>query len=311
MSNSLAIARMERPRSLACCTAFHRTLCRGVGFLRGDAGGLRTLPSPFNVALSASMTPRDAKLSLGWLPTPLTLRSRPGAYRRGPLEARRTPGCGGASCVGIARPRYCTRPTRSSTRPSATFSPAPRRPGRCAGRPDGSPPAVLMQPEAFFPVRRGVGLRRARPAEGVSLLLHLGYAAAGRGHAGAAPDGRPVRAQGAQGEGRPLPPTCGPRFGLQGFGGEADAGVRGEGLPGPVRIAGRGAPQGDAAVAARPRPVLWRGRLAKVAVGACPTATRPSSRPGFFRAHPPSLSGHPSGGGALLDNGGPDGPCLE
>ena len=53
MPNSLAIARMERPRSLACCTAFHRTLCRGVGFLRGDAGGLRTLPSPFNVALSA------------------------------------------------------------------------------------------------------------------------------------------------------------------------------------------------------------------------------------------------------------------
>ena len=45
MPNSLAIARMERPRSLACCTAFHRTLCRGVGFLRGDAGGLRTLPS--------------------------------------------------------------------------------------------------------------------------------------------------------------------------------------------------------------------------------------------------------------------------
>ena len=44
MPNSLAIARMERPRSLACCTAFHRTLCRGVGFLRGDAGGLRTLP---------------------------------------------------------------------------------------------------------------------------------------------------------------------------------------------------------------------------------------------------------------------------
>ena len=50
MPNSLAIARMERPRSLACCTAFHRTLCRGVGFLRGDAGGLRTLPPPFNVA---------------------------------------------------------------------------------------------------------------------------------------------------------------------------------------------------------------------------------------------------------------------
>ena len=68
MPNSLAIARMERPRSLACCTAFHRTLCRGVGFLRGDAGGLRTLPPPCNVALSASMTPRDAKLSLGWLP---------------------------------------------------------------------------------------------------------------------------------------------------------------------------------------------------------------------------------------------------
>ena len=133
MFNSLAIARMERPRSLACCTAFHRTLCRGVGFLRGDAGGLRTLPSPFNVALSASMTPRDAKLSLGWLPTPLTLRSRPGPYRRGPLEARRTPGRGGASCVGIARPRYCTRPTRSSTRPSATFSPAPRRPGGVQG----------------------------------------------------------------------------------------------------------------------------------------------------------------------------------
>ena len=67
MPNSLAIARMERPRSLACCTAFHRTLCRGVGFLRGDAGGLRTLPPPFNVALSASMASRDAKLSLGWL----------------------------------------------------------------------------------------------------------------------------------------------------------------------------------------------------------------------------------------------------
>ena len=109
MPNSLAIARMERPRSLACCTAFHRTLCRGVGFLRGDAGGLRTLPPPFNVALSASMASRDAKLSLGWLPTPLTLRSRPGPYRRGPLEARRTPGRGGASCVGIVRPWYCTR----------------------------------------------------------------------------------------------------------------------------------------------------------------------------------------------------------
>ena len=78
MPNSLAIARMERPRSLACCTAFHRTLYRGVGFLRGDAGGLRNLPPPFNVALSASMASRDAKLSLGWLPTPLTLRSRPG-----------------------------------------------------------------------------------------------------------------------------------------------------------------------------------------------------------------------------------------
>ena len=100
MPNSLAIARMERPRSLACCTAFHRTLCRGVGFLRGDAGGLRTLPSPFNVALSASMTPRDARLSLGWLPTPLTVRPRPGPYRRGPLEARRTPGRGGASLCG-------------------------------------------------------------------------------------------------------------------------------------------------------------------------------------------------------------------
>ena len=107
MSNSLAIARMERPRSLACCTAFHRTLCHGVGFLRGDAGGLRTLPSPFNVALSASMTPRDAKLSLGWLPTPLTLRSR--ARRRllcgdraasdfRALVAKRTPGFGARNC---------------------------------------------------------------------------------------------------------------------------------------------------------------------------------------------------------------------
>ena len=103
MPNSLAIARMERPRSLACRTAFHRTLCRGVGFLRGDAGGLRTLPSPVNVALSASMTPRDAKLSLGWLPTPLTLRSGSSPYGRGPLEARRTPGRGGASCVVTAR----------------------------------------------------------------------------------------------------------------------------------------------------------------------------------------------------------------
>ena len=83
MPNSLAIARMERPRSLACCTAFHRTLCRGVGFLRGDAGGLRTLPPPFNVALSASMASRDAKLSLGWLPTPLTLRSSPNPPKDG------------------------------------------------------------------------------------------------------------------------------------------------------------------------------------------------------------------------------------
>ena len=47
------------PRRLACCTAFHRTLCRDVGVLRGDAGGLRTLPPPFNVALSASMASRD------------------------------------------------------------------------------------------------------------------------------------------------------------------------------------------------------------------------------------------------------------
>ena len=88
MPNSLAIARMERPQSLACCTGFHRTLCRGVGFLRGDAGGLRTLLSPFNVALSASMTPRAARLFLGWLPTPLTLRSRLGPYRRGPCLGR-------------------------------------------------------------------------------------------------------------------------------------------------------------------------------------------------------------------------------
>ena len=86
--NSLVIARMERPRRLACCTGFHRTLCRGVGFLCGDAGGLRTLLSPFNVVLSASMTPRAARLFLGSLPTPLTLRSRPGPYRRGPCLER-------------------------------------------------------------------------------------------------------------------------------------------------------------------------------------------------------------------------------
>ena len=79
------------------------------GFPAWRCRRLRTLPPPFNVALSASMASRDAKLPLGWLPTPLTLRSRPGPYRRGPLEARRTPGCGGASCVGIVRPWYCTR----------------------------------------------------------------------------------------------------------------------------------------------------------------------------------------------------------
>ena len=61
MPNSLAIARMERPRSLACCTAFHRTLCRGVSFLHGDAGGLRTLPPPFNVALSPLMASEPAE----------------------------------------------------------------------------------------------------------------------------------------------------------------------------------------------------------------------------------------------------------
>ena len=38
MPNTRAIVRMESPRSLAWCAAFHRALCRGVGFLRGDAG---------------------------------------------------------------------------------------------------------------------------------------------------------------------------------------------------------------------------------------------------------------------------------
>ena len=107
MPNSLAIARMERPGSLACCTAFHRTLCGGVGFLPGDAGGLRTLPSPFNVvALSALMMPRDAKLSLGWLPTPLTLRSRSGPYRRhwrhGELQGAAAPPVWGSCVPGTA-----------------------------------------------------------------------------------------------------------------------------------------------------------------------------------------------------------------
>ena len=70
MPNSLAIARMERPRSSACCTAFHRTLCRGVGFLRGDAGGLRTLPPPFNVALSATGSDGDGAMGNGATPEP-------------------------------------------------------------------------------------------------------------------------------------------------------------------------------------------------------------------------------------------------
>ena len=34
--NSLAIRRMDIPRSLACCTAFHLSCWRNVGF-RGDA----------------------------------------------------------------------------------------------------------------------------------------------------------------------------------------------------------------------------------------------------------------------------------
>ena len=44
MPNSLAIPRMDRPFSLALCTACHLALCRGVGFLREMIAALRTLP---------------------------------------------------------------------------------------------------------------------------------------------------------------------------------------------------------------------------------------------------------------------------
>ena len=61
MPNSLAIPRMDRPFSLALCTAFHLALCRGVGSLREMIAALRTLPP-----LSG-----DASLFLRWLPAPL------------------------------------------------------------------------------------------------------------------------------------------------------------------------------------------------------------------------------------------------
>ena len=53
---SLAIARMERPRSLVCYTAFHSTCCRGVGLLSGDVARLRARPMPLRVSSSAELT---------------------------------------------------------------------------------------------------------------------------------------------------------------------------------------------------------------------------------------------------------------
>ena len=38
------MARIERPLSLALCTAFHLAIYRGVDFLRGEAVDFPTLP---------------------------------------------------------------------------------------------------------------------------------------------------------------------------------------------------------------------------------------------------------------------------
>ena len=47
--NSLAIRRMDIPRSLACCTAFHLSCCRNVG-LRGDAATCNPATSGSSIA---------------------------------------------------------------------------------------------------------------------------------------------------------------------------------------------------------------------------------------------------------------------
>ena len=76
MPNSRAIPRMDRPFSLALCTAFHLALCRGVGSLREMIAALRTLPPLLGasalLACPSTLTASgDASLFLRWLPAPL------------------------------------------------------------------------------------------------------------------------------------------------------------------------------------------------------------------------------------------------
>ena len=64
MPISLAMARSERPRRWAFCTASHRAFWRGVGCLGGAAGGLRTPVLRFLGRLSTTTS------SPPWLATP-------------------------------------------------------------------------------------------------------------------------------------------------------------------------------------------------------------------------------------------------
>ena len=61
--NSLAIPRMDRPRTLASCTASHSATWRGVGFLGIGAACLRALLGRFDLA---SLMPRDSRAASGW-----------------------------------------------------------------------------------------------------------------------------------------------------------------------------------------------------------------------------------------------------
>ena len=68
-----------RLRKIHGQTGFPKQLIRLMSKLMNASagGGFELCPCRSMWRLSASMASRDAKLSSGWLPTPLTLRSRP------------------------------------------------------------------------------------------------------------------------------------------------------------------------------------------------------------------------------------------